>query len=49
MDSKARFPFKRFGFLRPLSVLLAMTLGTASLRACPNGSNRYRRCKRNSG
>ena len=35
MDSKARFPFKRFGFLTPLSVLLTMTLGTAGLRASP--------------
>ncbi|CAI8828977.1 manganese oxidase [Pseudomonas sp. IT-P100] len=35
MDSKARHPFKWFGLLTPLSVLLTMTLGTATLRASP--------------
>ncbi|KAA0977212.1 multicopper oxidase domain-containing protein [Pseudomonas sp. ANT_J28] len=35
MDRKARYPFKWFGVLTPLSVLLTMTLGTATLRASP--------------
>ncbi|KDD67549.1 multicopper oxidase [Pseudomonas mandelii PD30] len=35
MDRKARYPFKWFGLLTPLSVLLTMTLGTATLRASP--------------
>ncbi|KQV10023.1 copper oxidase [Pseudomonas sp. Root329] len=35
MDRKARYPFKRFGLLTPLSVLLTMTLGTTTLRASP--------------
>ncbi|MHC8334453.1 multicopper oxidase domain-containing protein [Pseudomonas sp. LB3P25] len=35
MDRKARYPFQRFGLLTPLSVLLTMTLGTATLRASP--------------
>ena len=35
MDRKARYPFKWFGLMTPLSVLLTMTLGTATLRASP--------------
>lgn len=35
MDRKARHPCKWIGLLTPLSVLLAMTLGTTSLRASP--------------
>ncbi|WP_213938067.1 multicopper oxidase domain-containing protein [Pseudomonas sp. dw_612] len=35
MDTKARHPCKWFGLLTPLSVLLTMTLGTATLRASP--------------
>ncbi|KJZ63931.1 multicopper oxidase domain-containing protein [Pseudomonas fluorescens] len=35
MDRKARYPFKWFGLLTPLSVLLTMTLGSATLRASP--------------
>ncbi|MGF6512623.1 FtsP/CotA-like multicopper oxidase with cupredoxin domain [Pseudomonas sp. BT76 TE3572] len=35
MDRKARYPFKWFGLLTPLSVLLTMTLGTTTLRASP--------------
>ncbi|MFJ7111141.1 multicopper oxidase domain-containing protein [Pseudomonas sp. NPDC098740] len=35
MDRKARYPFKLFGLLTPLSVLLTMTLGTTTLRASP--------------
>ncbi|OYP98392.1 hypothetical protein B7L09_29320 [Pseudomonas mandelii] len=35
MDRKARFPFKWFGLITPLSVLLTMALGTATLRASP--------------
>ena len=35
MDRKALHPCKWFGLLTPLSVLVAMTLGTTSLRASP--------------
>lgn len=35
MDRKARYLFKWFGLLTPLSVLLTMTLGTTTLRAGP--------------
>ena len=35
MDTKARYPFKWFGLLTPLSVALAMTLSTGTLRASP--------------
>ncbi|WP_309675531.1 multicopper oxidase domain-containing protein [Pseudomonas sp.] len=35
MDRKARYPFKWFGLLTPLSVLLTMALGTTTLRAGP--------------
>ena len=35
MDRKSRHPFKLLGLLTPLSVLLTMTLGTATLRASP--------------
>ncbi|WP_223506192.1 multicopper oxidase domain-containing protein [Pseudomonas sp. GL-RE-29] len=35
MNRKARYPFKWFGLLTPLSVLLSMTLSTGTLRASP--------------
>ena len=35
MDTKARHPLKWFGLLTPLSVALAMTLSTGTLRASP--------------
>ncbi|WP_283183925.1 multicopper oxidase domain-containing protein [Pseudomonas svalbardensis] len=35
MDRNARYSFKWFGLLTPLSVLLTMTLGTTTLRASP--------------
>ncbi|EJM80561.1 MULTISPECIES: multicopper oxidase domain-containing protein [unclassified Pseudomonas] len=35
MDRKAQHPCKWFGLLTPLSVFVAMTLGTTSLRASP--------------
>jgi hypothetical protein len=35
MDRKARYPFKWFSLITPLSVLLTMTLGTATLHASP--------------
>ncbi|NWL20382.1 multicopper oxidase domain-containing protein [Pseudomonas umsongensis] len=35
MDTKARYPFKWFGLLTPLSVALTMTLSTGTLRASP--------------
>ncbi|WP_130931987.1 multicopper oxidase domain-containing protein [Pseudomonas sp. Sample_24] len=35
MDTKARYPFKWFGLLTPLSVALTMTISTGVLRASP--------------
>ncbi|MDI3391566.1 multicopper oxidase domain-containing protein [Pseudomonas sp. V98_8] len=35
MDTKARYPFKWFGLLTPLSVALTMTISTGTLRASP--------------
>ena len=35
MDSKAQYPFQWFSLLTRMSVLLTMTLGSATLRASP--------------
>jgi FtsP/CotA-like multicopper oxidase with cupredoxin domain len=35
MDTKARYPFKWFGLLTPLSVALTITVSTGTLRASP--------------
>ena len=35
MDTKAWYPFKRFGLLTPLSVALTISLSTGTLRASP--------------